>query len=81
MGRFLVTDDWDYLGDGITQKVLPCPLSVHSPVLLIGGPVRLRGPSPFRFENMWLKIEGFEDHVKRSWQFVEIRGLKSFIVA
>ena len=27
-----------------------------------------RGPSPFRFENMWLEEEGFKDQVKNWWR-------------
>jgi hypothetical protein len=26
-----------------------------------------RGKSPFHFENMWLKVDGFSDRVKRWW--------------
>ncbi|KAL6328075.1 hypothetical protein AAG906_033348 [Vitis piasezkii] len=36
-----------------------------------GGGIR-RGPTPFRFENMWLKVEGFKDLVRTWW-----RGSKS----
>ncbi|RVW35454.1 hypothetical protein CK203_097229 [Vitis vinifera] len=31
-----------------------------------GGGLR-RGPSPFRFENMWLKVEGFQDLIRSWW--------------
>ena len=42
------------------QSVLPKPMSNNSPILLDG--VGLRGGStPFRFENMWLKEEGFKE--------------------
>ena len=38
-------------------------MSDHFPILLDGGGVR-RGPIPFRFENMWLKEEGFKELLK-----------------
>lgn len=39
------------------------PVSDHSTILLEGKTVR-RGMTHFRFENMWLKVEGFKDMVK-----------------
>ena len=60
LDRFLVTQNWlDH------QSRLPRPTSDHFPILLEGGGLR-RGPSLFRFENMWLKVEGFKD-LLRSW--------------
>ena len=44
------------------QQVLPCPISDHFPILVEAGEI-LRGKSPFRFENMWLKTAGFKDMV------------------
>ena len=38
-------------------------MSDHSTILLEGRRER-RGRIPFRFENMWLKVEGFKDMVK-----------------
>ncbi|RVW72725.1 Glycerol-3-phosphate acyltransferase, chloroplastic [Vitis vinifera] len=45
------------------------------PILLDGGGVR-RGPSPFRFENMWLKEEGFKELLKGWWQGLNYSGLE-----
>ncbi|RVW12842.1 putative ribonuclease H protein [Vitis vinifera] len=65
LDRFLVNTSWLDQFSGVLQRRLPRPLSDHFPVLLEGGGLR-RGPSPFRFENMWLKVEGFQDLI-RSW--------------
>ena len=40
-----------------------------------------RGPSPFRFENMWLKVEGFKDLFKAWWEGDNFNGSASFIMA
>ncbi|RVW13931.1 hypothetical protein CK203_089985 [Vitis vinifera] len=58
---------WDEIGAirGLWEE--PWPVSDHFPVVLEGGTVR-RGPSPFRFENMWLKVEGFQELIQSWWQ-------------
>ena len=60
LDRFLVTQNWLDQFSGVLQSRLPIPTSDHFPILLEGGGLR-RGPSPFRFENMWLKVEVFKD--------------------
>jgi len=35
----------------------------------------------FKFENMWLKYEGFVEQVKKWWMSYEFSGLPSFILA
>ncbi|RVX09598.1 hypothetical protein CK203_012463 [Vitis vinifera] len=66
LNRFLVNEGWDYHFSGSIQCVFLRPVFDHFPVLLDGGGMR-RGPSPFRFENMWLKVEGFKDLLKLKW--------------
>ena len=78
--RFLVSGDWESYFSRVTQSTLPRPVSDHFPILLDGGGIR-SGPSPFRFEIMWLKAEGFKDLLKGWWQGLSFRGSTSFILA
>ncbi|KAJ9696951.1 hypothetical protein PVL29_008942 [Vitis rotundifolia] len=79
LDRFLVTDDWDRLFNGAVQGVLARPISDHFPILLEGGGLK-RGPSPFRFENMWLEEKGFMDQMKRWWGSLSFTGSFSFVL-
>ena len=54
LDRFLVTEAWEVLFGGARQSLLPKPTSDHHLILLEGGGCSVRGPLPFRFENMWL---------------------------
>ena len=40
-----------------------------------------QGPSPFRFENMWLKVDGFKDLLRDWWQEGVRGGRASFRMA
>ncbi|RVW72705.1 hypothetical protein CK203_056739 [Vitis vinifera] len=79
LDRFLVSEDWENHFSGAIQSSLPRPVSDHFPILLDGGGVR-SGPSPFRFENMWLKEEGFKELLKGWWQGFNYSGSYSFIL-
>ncbi|RVW95287.1 Transposon TX1 uncharacterized 149 kDa protein [Vitis vinifera] len=73
LDRFLINEGWDnHFGD-VRQCVLPRPVSDHFPILLDVGGGR-RGPSPFRFENMWLKVEGVKELMKSWWEGVRFNG-------
>jgi hypothetical protein len=39
-----------------------------------------RSKSPFRFENMWLKVEGFSNRVKQWWDSYNYDSSPSFIL-
>ena len=80
LDRFLVSPSWLDKFSGVIQRRLPRPVSDHFPILLEGGGLR-RGPSPFRFENMWLKVEGFLDLVRGWWREIEVRGTASYRLA
>ena len=78
--RVLVSHDWEDLYPDVTQRVLPRPISDHFPILVEAGEI-LRGKSPFRFENMWLKSEGFKDWVHSWWNRYSFSGTPSFVLA
>ncbi|KAK4571672.1 hypothetical protein RGQ29_030188 [Quercus rubra] len=71
--RALVSLDWEDHFPDVIQRILPHPISDHSPILLEAWGMA-KGKSPFRFENMWLKTEEFLDKVQSWWNhhsFVE----------
>ena len=41
----------------------------------------MRGKVPFKFENMWLKVEGFSNLIKKWWEEDEVEGFASFVLA
>ncbi|RVW52744.1 hypothetical protein CK203_091163 [Vitis vinifera] len=80
LDRFLATPCWLDQYSRVLQRRLPRPTSDHFPILLEGGGVR-RGPSPFKFENMWLKAEGFQELIKGWWQGIVVSGRPSYRLA
>ena len=64
----------------VLQSILPKPLSNHHSILLEGGGSAIRGPMAFRFENMWLKEEGFKGLIDSWWKSFELSGVSSFKV-
>ena len=80
LDRFLVTQCWLDIFRGVVQCRLPRPTSDHFPILLKGGGMS-QGPSPFRFENMWLKVDGFKDLLRDWWQEGVRGGRASFRIA
>ena len=72
-----MTQNWLDQFSGVLQSQLPRPTSDHFPILLEGGGLR-RGSSPFKFENIWLKVEGFKDLLRSWWQGFAIRGSANF---
>jgi len=64
----------------VHQVTLPKITSDHFPIFLRVGEVS-RGRHPFKFENMWLEADGFDDLVKSIWDELNVIGPSSFILA
>ena len=63
LDRFLVSLNWmDHLGN-VMQRKLPRPTLDHALILLECGGAR-KGLTPFRFKNMWVKADGFQNLLK-----------------
>ncbi|KAJ9701144.1 hypothetical protein PVL29_006475 [Vitis rotundifolia] len=80
LDHFLFSGDWEDLVSRAMQFLLPRPVFDHCPILLECGGMR-KGKNPFRFENMWLRVEGFMDKLKDWWQSYNFRGTPSFVLA
>ncbi|KAK4596364.1 hypothetical protein RGQ29_014409 [Quercus rubra] len=80
LDRFLFSPLFGDHFSQFSQKRLSRVLSDHFPILLEGGSFR-RGKIPFRFENMWLRVDNFVDKVKEWWASYVFQGTPSFILA
>jgi hypothetical protein len=78
LDRFLVSSNWEVKFLGSLQKRLPRLCFDHFPILLDCGGIHW-GSRPFKFENMWLKAEGFVDRVHLWWVSYRFQGSPSFI--
>ena len=80
LARFLVSPEWELRYPGLIQKKLLRVCSDHAPIILTRGCLQ-NGKSSFKFENMWLKDEGFVDKVRSWWSSFSFMGSPSFILA
>jgi hypothetical protein len=63
---------------GISQKRLVRLSSDHFPIMLVCGSHH-QGRRPFKFENMWFKVDGFVEKVHQWWNSYQFQGFSSFI--
>jgi hypothetical protein len=75
----LLSPEWEEHFPEVTQRQLPRILSNHFLILLDWGTHR-EGSRYFKFENMWLKSEGFVEQVNVWWAY-EFHGLPSYVLA
>lgn len=79
LDRFLVSSSWETHFPDLSQKRMPCVCSDHFPILIDCGGIR-GGRRSFKFENMWLEVEGFVEKVRTWWDNYSFEGTPSFIV-
>ncbi|RVW92465.1 Transposon TX1 uncharacterized 149 kDa protein [Vitis vinifera] len=64
---FLYSNEWEQLFPQSLQEVLPRWTSDHWPIVLETNPFKW-GPTPFRFENMWLQHPSFKESFGSWWR-------------
>ncbi|RVW28221.1 hypothetical protein CK203_083720 [Vitis vinifera] len=73
LDRFLFSFEWDSFFSQSIQEALPRWTSDHSPICLETNPLKW-GPTPFRFENMWLLHPEFKEKFRDWWQEYTVEG-------
>ena len=80
LDRFLVSVDWLDMFPHACQLVLPKPISDHYQIIIDSNMERW-GPTPFRFELMWLEESKFSGLVRDWWKSTRIEGWAGFRLA
>ncbi|KAG6643577.1 hypothetical protein CIPAW_09G221600 [Carya illinoinensis] len=80
LDRFLVSSSWESHYPRVSQKRMPTVCSDHFPILLDCGGI-IEAKCYFKFENMWLQVEGFVDKVRSWWHSCYFEGTPSFVLA
>lgn len=77
LDRFLFCMGWDETFKNISQRLLPRITSDHCPVVLECGNWENKR-SNFKFENWWLKVEGFNELIHGWWNEIEVEGCPDY---
>ncbi|RVW35851.1 Transposon TX1 uncharacterized 149 kDa protein [Vitis vinifera] len=73
LDRFLYSNEWGLLFPQGLQEVLIRRTSDHWPIVLDTNPF-MWGPTPFRFENMWLNHTKFKENFRDWWSGFQGNG-------
>ncbi|WMV50549.1 hypothetical protein MTR67_043934 [Solanum verrucosum] len=77
LDRFLYSTEWEESFKNIRQRIMPRVTSDHNPILLECGDWEKRN-SYFKFENWWLKVEGFNELVQEWWNGFTVVGCPDY---
>ena len=80
LDTFSFSADWEDKFPTVCQRRLSRLLSDHFPTVLEGGSFH-QGKRLFRFENIWLKDDGFVDRVRSWWESYHFQCATSFVLA
>ncbi|RVW98605.1 putative ribonuclease H protein [Vitis vinifera] len=73
LDRFLYSNEWGLLFPQGLQEALIRRTSDHWPIVLDTNPF-MWGPTPFRFENMWLQHPNFKENFRNWWSGFQGNG-------
>ena len=73
LDQFLYSNEWEHFFPQSLQEVLPRWTLDHWPIVLDTNPFKW-GPTPFRFENMWLQHPSFKECFSSWWRGFQGNG-------
>ena len=79
LDRFLFSEGWEEFFPQVRQERGDRVCLDHYPIILDTSPV-IWGPTPFRFENMWLGHPKFKQDCKTWWDSMNISGWEGYRV-
>ncbi|PNX95639.1 cysteine-rich receptor-like protein kinase, partial [Trifolium pratense] len=79
LDRFLLSEGFIEKGNFTNQWVGDRDISDHCPIWLSFSNLNW-GPKPFKFNNCWLQHPDFFEFVKQTWENMDIRGKKAFVL-